>query len=203
VRLAKIRALFLSPSFYPQSPVSSYWDAVHVHVPPATFSGILLRAILFAFNPRLLYGDYIPCEPGVGLLVKVKRGGAEIIDVEWAKAGRGEVRQGFKPPYIEYHFRAVALGAYPESVLRGYAPRVGYASKYWNVIKYVDARDEHLLAPLVVGIKTWHFTILDGARVDGRQYQTYEVVKVRHVVHLEDVYGFALVDDPVVARCYG
>ncbi len=160
-----------------------------------------MRAVLFSLNPKLIYGDYTPCEIGEGLLVRVRREGYEkMLKAEWTKARTEEVKQGFKPPYLEYHFRAVALGAYPVSVFKGYAPKVGVADKYWNVIKYVDVSEENLLAPLVVGLKTWHYTVLDGTRVGTKRYQTYEVVKVRHVVYLEDVYGFALVDDPVIAN---
>jgi len=201
VQLAKIRVLFLSPSFYPQSPISSYWEMVHTHVPPATFSGIVLRAVISAFSPRHVYGDYIPCEIGRGLLVQVsRRGDSEVGEVSWTKAGRAERVAGYKPPYIEYHFRAVSLGAYPLSVLRGGPPKVGTVDKYWNVIKYIDVKEDKLLAPVKVGIKTWHYTVLDGTSIGGRRYQTYEVVKVRHVVYLDEVYGFVLVDDPAVAN---
>jgi len=201
MQLAKIRVLFLSPSFYPQSPASSYWEMVHTHVPPATFSGIVLRAVLSAFSPRHIYGDYIPCEIGKGLLVQVsKRGDNEVGGVSWTKAGKAEKVAGYKPPYTEYHFRAVSFGAYPLSVLKGGSPKVGIVDKFWNVIKYIDVREENLLAPITIGIKTWHYTVLDGTSIEKRRHQTYEVVKVRHVVYLDEVYGFVLVDDPVVAN---
>lgn len=203
MKLAKVRVLFLSPTFYPVSPVSSYWEIVHTHMPSTTFSGILLRAVLFVLNPKWLRGDYIPCEIGEGVFARVsRRGDGGLESPDWVLARRENMeeflKQGYRPPYVEYHFKAASLGAYPVSMLKGYQPKVGVANKYWNVIKYIDQEDYHLFAPVKVGIKTWHYTVLDGSKIDGERHQTYEVVKVRHVLHAEDVYGFVLVDDLVV-----
>lgn len=205
MKLVKIRALFLSPSFLPFSSVTSHWSIVHEHIPPSTFSGLMFRGLLFAFNSKALYGDYIPCAIGEGLLAKLVRSGPRLLGTEWTKAGKAEEKPGYRPPYIEHHFRAIVHGAYPVSILKGHKPgSKGVAEKYWNVIKYIDNADEHLRAPIVVGIKTWHYSVMDGARLYemGKKrevrYQIYDVVKVKHVLVLEDIYGFILVDDSAV-----
>lgn len=186
MRLIKLKVLFLSHSFLPTSPIREYWTITHNHIPPATLSGLLLRAVLFSVNPRGVYGDYVPCGAGRGLLVRVSKQGAE-----WTVAGREEVVEGFRPPYLEYHFRAVVLGAYDEDTLRGKPPKWGYAEKFWNNLKYVDRREENLLAPFRVGIKTWHFAAMDGTW----KHMTYDVAKVRFDFPPSCIYGFVLVDD--------
>lgn len=191
MKLVKLKVLFLSHSFLPASPIREYWTITHNHIPPATLSGILLRAVLFSVNPRGVYGDYVPCGAGRGLLVRVSEQGAD-----WTVVGREEVVEGFRPPYLEYHFRAVVLGAYDEDTVRGRPPRWGHVEKFWNNLKYVDLREENLLAPFKVGIKTWHFAAMDGTW----RHMTYDVVRVRFDIPPLNIYGFALVDDDTLLK---
>lgn len=195
MKLARIRVLFLSHSFLPISPIREYWTITLNHVPPPTLSGLLLRAVLFLMNPRNLYGDYMPCEIGKGLLLRIRGDRAE-----WVKAERGEAIEDYKPPYIEYHFKAVSLGAYDEQTLRGAPPRWGYIEKCWNIIKYTDPDDRYLYAPLKVGIKTWHFAVADGAKLGGKErFQIYEVVKVKFDFPPQYLYGFVLLENDELA----
>lgn len=191
MKLAKFRVLFLSHSFLPISPIQEHWTITHNHVPPTTFSGLLLRALLFASNPKSVYGDFLPCVIGKGLLVKLSKQGAE-----WTIADRGQVVKGFRPPYVEYHFKAVSLGAYSEEILRGNPPRWSYVEKYWNILKYIDRREENLLAPFKVGIKTWHFAAMDGTW----RYMTYEVIKVKFDFPRSHLHGFLLFSDEDLDR---
>jgi len=195
VKLYKLRVLFLSHSFLPISPIREYWTSTHTHLPPSTLSGLFLRAVLFSVNPKNVYGDYAPCRIGKGLLLRLMG-----MRAEWFIAERGEAIKGAKPPYLEYHFNAVSLGAYDEATLLGKPSKWGFVEKYWNTLKYIDYRPENLLAPLHVGIKTWFFAAADGARitipgVKERRYMTYDVVKVRFDIPVSHLHGFILVDD--------
>jgi len=196
VKLYKLRVLFLSHSFLPVSPIREYWTTTHTHLPPSTLSGLFLRAVLFSINPRNVYGDYTPCRIGRGLLLRLKG-----MRAEWFIAEREEAIEDAKPPYLEYHFNAVSLGAYDEATLLGKSSKWGYIEKYWNTLKYIDYEDENLLAPFHVGIKTWFFAAADGARitvpgVKGRKtFMTYDVVKVRFDIPMSHLHGFILVDD--------
>jgi len=192
-KLVKLKTIFLSPFFLPRSPHSTYWTDVHFHIPPPTLSGYLFRTLTYMMNRRNVRGDYLPCEIGRGLLARVSGS-----MVEWYIAGREEVVQGFKPPYIEFHFNAVSLGAYPESILDGRLPEVYAIEKYWNVIKYIDVVTKGVSGipyDIVLSIKTWHYAIMDGARLGGRQINVYEVTKVTHVIVPEPMIGFVLVTD--------
>ncbi|MEM2014208.1 MAG: hypothetical protein QXJ16_01955, partial [Desulfurococcaceae archaeon] len=167
----------------------------HTHIPPSTLSGLLLRAVLFSADPKNVYGDYTPCEIGRGLLLRLRG-----MRAEWFLAERGEVIDGARSPYLEYHFRAVSLGAYDEETLSGSPSQWGYVEKYWNTLKYVDNRPENLQAPLFVGIKTWFYAAADGTKIPlsgkgVRQFMIYDVVKVRFDFPTSNIYGFALVDD--------
>lgn len=199
MELVRLKITFLSHSFLPVSPIWEYWTITHLHIPPSTLSGLLLRAILFSMNPRNIYGDFLPCEIGKGLLVKIHGQSAE-----WIIAEKEKVYEPFRPPYVEYHFRSVSLGAYDDRTLRGESPDWGYIEKYWNVIKYIDARDVHLLAPLTVGIKTWHFAAADGARLAEKRgeyrYQIYDVIKVKFDFPTCHLQGFILLDDANLAN---
>lgn len=195
MKLYKLKILFLSHSFFPVSPIREHWTITHTHIPPSTFSGLFLRAVLFLVDPKNVYGDYIPCEIGRGLLLRLRE-----MRAEWFLAKRGEVIDGARPPYLEYHFRAVSLGAYDEETLSGSSSQWGYVEKYWNTLKYVDNRPENLQAPLFVGIKTWFYAAADGTKISlsgkgVRQFMTYDVVKVRFDFPTSNIYGFVLVDD--------
>ncbi|MEM4827728.1 MAG: hypothetical protein QXK07_06805 [Desulfurococcaceae archaeon] len=143
-----------------------------------------------------MYGDYAPCLIGEGLLLRLKG-----MHAEWFTAEREKDVEGAKPPYLEYHFNAVSLGAYDEATLLGKPSNWGFVEKYWNTLKYIDDEPENLRAPFHVGIKTWFFAAADGARlpvpgVKGkRMFMTYDVVKVRFDIPLSHLYGFILVDD--------
>ncbi|MEM4926704.1 MAG: hypothetical protein QW448_09235 [Thermofilaceae archaeon] len=196
MKLYKLRVHFLPHSFLPISPIREHWTATHTHLPPSTLSGLFLRAVLFSVNPRNVYGDYAPCRIGKGLLLRLKG-----MHAEWFLAEREEVIEGAKPPYLEYHFNAVSLGAYDEATLLGKPSIWGFVEKYWNTLKYIDDRMENLRAPFHVGIKTWFFAAADGARLSlpgvkgKRMFMTYDVVKVRFDIPPSHLYGFILVDD--------
>ncbi|MEM4971810.1 MAG: hypothetical protein QXE01_11235 [Sulfolobales archaeon] len=195
MKLYKLKVLFLSQSFLPVSSIREHWTITHTHVPPSTFSGLLLRVVLFSVDPKNIYGDYLPCEIRRGLLLRLRG-----MRAEWFLARRGEVVDGARPPYLEYHFRAVSLGAYDEETLSGGSSQWGYVEKYWNTLKYIDNRAENLQAPFFVGIKTWFFAAADGAKIPlpGKgvsRFMTYDVVKVRFDVPTSNIYGFVLVDD--------
>jgi len=192
LKLVRVKVVLLSPLFLPISPIHTYWDVTHDHIPPTTFSGFVLRAILSVVDPKNLTGDYIPHRPDEGLLVELTR--SKLV-CEWCVAKRKEVVNGFKPPYIEYHFRAVSLGAYPESLLRGDQPNVGVVDKYWNVLKYIDRLEDIFN----FGIKTWHYVAI---KRGGQFYEVYDVVKVKHKVITDSVYGFILIDDRVVEKYF-
>ncbi|MEM0040756.1 MAG: hypothetical protein QXY20_09215 [Thermofilum sp.] len=152
--------------------------------------------MLFAVDPKNIYGDYIPCRIGKGLLLRLRD-----MHAEWFLAERGEEgEEGARPPYLEYHFRAASLGAYDETTLSGNLSQWGYIEKYWNTLKYIDNRPENLQAPFFVGIKTWFFAAADGTKIplsdnESRNFMTYDVVKVRFDFPISHIYGFVLVDD--------
>jgi len=192
-KLAKLKARFLSPFFLPRSPHSSQWTDVHLHIPPSTFSGFLFRALTYIMNRLNVKGDYYPCEIGTGLLAKISN-----TTTEWHVAKKQETIPGFKPPYLELHFNAVSLGAYPLRVLRGETPEAYMVDKYWNTIKYIDTvikGAEGVPYDMVLSIKTWHYAVMDGAKLDKGRIDLYEPTRITHVVIPEDMDGFVLVYD--------
>lgn len=200
LKLVKFKTLFLSPFFLPRSPHSSYWDDIHFHIPPSTLSGYLFRVLTYMMDRYNVRGDYLPCEIGKGLLAKVNG-----TKVEWYIAEREEVVAGFKPPYMEFHFNAVSLGAYPASILNGNLPKVYSIVKYWNVIKYIDVLIrgvEKVSYDVVRSIKTWHYAVMDGIVLNKRRINLYEVVKVTHVLAPELMTGFALVSDATAEELF-
>ncbi|MEM1713870.1 MAG: hypothetical protein QXW36_04995 [Desulfurococcaceae archaeon] len=195
MKLYKLKIIFLSHSFLPVSSIREHWTITHTHIPPSTLSGLFLRAVLYAVNPKNMVGDYVPCEIGEGLLLKLER-----MSAKWFIAGREEVVNGAKPPYLEYHFKAVSLGAYDEATLLGIPSQWGFIEKYWNTLKYIDAEKRHLEAPFHVGIKTWFYALQDGTTITlpnkkRERYMTYDIVKVRFDIPLSHLYGFILVND--------
>lgn len=188
LKLVKVNVIPLSPLFLPVSSLHGYWDTTHDHIPPTTFSGFMLRAVLSVDDFRNLAGEYIPHKVDEGLLVRIKRVSGKTV-CDWCIARREEVIEGFKPPYLEYHFKAVSLGVYPEQLLRGKYPNVGIVDKYWNVLKYID----NVELVLKLGIKTWHYVAVS----DAEKYH-YDVVKVKHKVFSNPLYGFILVNDRVL-----
>jgi len=193
LKLVKLNALFLSPFFLPRSPHNSYWDDVHYHIPPSTLSGYLFRALTYMMNRHNVRGDYLPCEIGTGLLAKV-----EGSRTEWYIAKKEEAVEGFKPPYIEFHFDAVSLGAYPISIVNGKQPEVYAIEKYWNIIKYIDTLTKGVSGipyDVVLSIKTWHYAIMDGAKFNKNRINLYEARKVEHALVPEPFVGFVLTND--------
>jgi len=201
LKLVKLKVLFLSPFFLPRSPHSSRWVDVHFHIPPSTLSGYLFRSLAYIMDRLNVRGDYWPCEIGRGLLARVDGTG-----VVWYIAEKEEAVPGFKPPYLEFHFKAVSLGAYPVSILRGEMPEVYFIEKYWNVIKYIDVLTKGLRGipyDVILSIKTWHYAIMDGTRFGkSGAINLYEVAKVRHVLVPEEMEGFVLVSDPAVESLF-
>lgn len=200
MRLAVFSVKFLSGMFLPVSPVHSM-TIVHDHVPPSTFSGYLFRAILVMHGEHLVRGDYLPTFPGKGLAVRLKLSGDRIVSADWIVKPRGRAG-GHLPPYMEYHFRAAAMGAYPGRIL-------GESVKTWTMIKYIENAKEAVAARM----KTSIYGLLDaaslcssrpalytrdcGKKVQGPRF--YEVREIRHIF-ADDGTGFLLYDDPAVDR---
>jgi hypothetical protein len=188
LKLVKVSVIPLSQLFLPASSLHGYWDVTHDHIPPTTFSGFVLRAILSVDGLKNLAGEYTPHKVNEGLLVRIKRIDGRMV-CDWHIARREEVIEDFKPPYLEYHFKAISLGVYPGPLLRSKQPNVGVVDKYWNVLKYID----NVELVLKLGVKTWHYVVVG----DGEKYH-YDVVKVKHKVFSDPLYGFILVNDRVL-----
>jgi len=214
MKLIKMRILFLSPFFFPTTYEYERFSIVHDHIPPSTLSGMLFRLVLYWMKGiEGVKGDWKLHRVDEGLVVSLRRHSNNIA-VEWSivgsvAEGKAKPKPNFYPPYLEFHFNAVALGAYSPEVFMGRKPRLGEIEKYWNVIKYVDPRSPHLPMAVELGLKTWHFTIMDGTAVrlkpsekQGRRIMVYEVVKVKHLVPLKEFFGFVLSDDHVISSVF-
>ena len=202
IRLAVFEVRFISPLFLPFSPTQSL-TVVHDHVPPSTFSGLLFRAILAAHDERLVFGEYRETRPGHGWAVKLSTTGTGITSAEWVVKPKGP-KEGYLPPYVEYHFRAASLGAYPTRIL-------GEASKTWTMIKYIESAK----IAAEMHVKTSIYGLMEAASIcktkpmlyakelcpEGRAQgpNFYEVQPVKHLI-VDRGYGYLLYDDPLVDR---
>ena len=202
VRLAVFEVRFLSPLFLPFSPTQSL-TIVHDHVPPSTFSGLLFRAILAMHDERLVLGEYQETKPGHGWAVKLSTTGDSITGAMWIVKPKGP-KEGYLPPYVEYHFHAASLGAYPTRVL-------GDASKTWTMIKYIESAK----IAAEVHVKTSIYGIMEAASIcktkpmlyvkelcpEGKAQgpNFYEVQPVKHLI-ADKGYGYLLYDDPLVDK---
>jgi len=195
LKLVKLEVVFLSPLFLPLSPITDYWTITADHVPPSSFSGFILRTLLFMNNSNHLKGDFLPTTPTEGRYIRIERNDHRIINISWITEKKTH-HKDFLAPYLELHFGAVSLGVYPLSILKGNEPKRGYVQKYWNVIKYIDS--DELERGLKCGLKTWHYGVFGGTRVDKKKVQVYDIASVRHVIPLEKTYGFILIKDPLL-----
>ena len=209
MKLVKLKLLFLSHLFFPTSYKYELFTSVHNHLPPTTFSGMLFRFVAYRLlGVNGVKGDWKYHGVTEGLVVRVRRNG-ERVAIEWdvvgdVAGGKTRPKEGFYPPYLEFHFNAVSLGAYPPEVLKGREPSLGSIRKLWNVIKYIDTRELRLGHN--IGIKTWHFTVMDGTDIrvgrSSKRVTVYDVVDAEFKIPITEFYGFILSADEVIDRVF-